>query len=130
MNTTLRQYLIVIIGASIVQAFLSCIDYFPWWGFTIGLVILGIVITYNNNSLPLFKLGFVSGFIVWSIANFYFDIKGEGILLKKTADLFTINKTLLIMISGIIGGYVSGLSLYLAKLITTLILFYKNDSSN
>jgi hypothetical protein len=100
----------------IILTTLTClIESLPWWSFVIPVVILGIIITFRTWDVLIFPIGFLSGFITWFGANLYFDMTSNAIVLNKMALLLTVNKIVVLLISGLIGGLLTGLALYTGK---------------
>lgn len=87
----------------------------PWWGFVIPLFALGFVIRVRKWQVTAFPLGFVTGFLIWWLGNLYFDLTLNGRVLEKLALLLSIHKTVLLLGTGVMGGLVTGLSLYIGK---------------
>jgi hypothetical protein len=84
----------------------------PWWSFVIPVLVVGVVITKKEWKVACFPIGFLAGFLVWASANWFFDIKYSGIFLDRFG--FGI-KLLLLLVSGIVGGLLTGLSLYTGR---------------
>jgi hypothetical protein len=88
---------------------------FPWWGFVIPVIITGIILKNKEWNVSFFGTGFLAGFLVWTVANFYFDWAFPGDILNNLGNLLFVPKLLVILISGIIGGLISGLAFYTGK---------------
>jgi hypothetical protein len=88
------------------------IDSLPWWAFTIPVSMLGITCSLLKWKFPGFRIGFFSGLIVWSGASFYFITTGNSELVNKVSLLVSVNKFVIILASGLIGGLLCGLSLF------------------
>lgn len=101
-----------IVIASILIVLTRMIDHLPWWSFVIPVIVLGIVTSLRKWNISGFSMGFLSGFAIWSVSNWYFDSVNNGILLSKMALMLSVNKLILIVISGVIGGLVTGTALY------------------
>jgi hypothetical protein len=93
----------------------SIIGSLPWWSFVIPVLILGMIITFRKWNVSTFPIGFLSGFIIWFGGNLYFNSMSMGIILTKIALLFTVPKIVVLLISGLIGGLLTGLALYAGK---------------
>ena len=91
----------------------------PWWTFVIPVLIFGIYITRKKREVPAFPVGFLTGFIIWCGSNLYFDILSNGITMNKIGLLLTVPKIVVIVISGLIGGLLTGLALYTGKSIAS-----------
>jgi hypothetical protein len=88
---------------------------FPWWGFVIPVIISGIILKWKEWNVSFFWIGFLAGFLLWAAANFYFDWLYSGDILSNLGKLLFIPKFLVIILSGIVGGLVSGLAFYTGK---------------
>jgi len=87
----------------------------PWWSFVVPVMILGIIITLKKWEVSGFMIGFLPGFLIWVGANLYFDAMLPGDVLKKIGLLLSVPKIIVLLISGITGGLVTGLALYTGK---------------
>lgn len=122
---TLNNIVILIITIIII-ILTRMIEALAWWSFVVPVLIFGIVFTYRKWVVPVFSLGFLAGFIVWFGGNLYFDLTGNGIMLSKMGHLLFIPKIGVMLISGIVGGLVTGLALYTGKTIVA----YRNAPVN
>jgi len=91
------------------------IDRLPWWSFVVPVFIVGLLIGYLQWNIPTFTVGFLAGFIVWVGVNMFYDVTGNGIALKKIADVFSIPKAVVLLMAGLIGGLQTGLALFTGK---------------
>lgn len=87
------------------------IHLFPWWSFVIPLFILGLFIQHKKWNVNSFMIGFLAGFIIWFGATLYFDTKNNSLILDKIGVLLSLNKILIMILSGCIGGLLAGVSL-------------------
>lgn len=85
----------------------------PWWSFVLPLILLGYLIKGKIWCERSFLIGFLAGFTLWYVANLYFDAVFNGIILAKVGLLFSLSKEIVIIVSGLMGGLLSGLSLHL-----------------
>lgn len=115
---------VVLIITIIIIIITRIIEALPWWSFVVPVLIFGTVFTYLKWVVPVFFIGFLAGFIVWLGGNLYFDLIGNGIMLSRMGQLLLIPKIGVILISGILGGLVTGLALYTGKSIVA----YRNAS--
>ncbi|MBB5620270.1 putative membrane protein [Pedobacter cryoconitis] len=122
---TLNNIVILIITIIII-ILTRMIEALAWWSFVVPVLIFGTVFTYRKWVVPVFSLGFLAGFIVWFGGNLYFDLTGNGIMLSKMGHLLFIPKIGVMLISGIVGGLVTGLALYTGKTIVA----YRNAPVN
>lgn len=95
------------------------IDGLPWWSFVVPVLILGVIISYRKWNVAGFAVGFIAGFIIWFMANLYFDITLGGTILNKIGLLLSVSKITVLVFSGIIGGVLTGLALYTGKSIVS-----------
>lgn len=100
------------------------IDALPWWAFVIPVLALGVIITLKKWEFSGFSVGWLSGFLIWICANLYFDKMLDGDILTKIGLLLSVPKIVVLLVSGIIGGLLTGLALYTGKAAV-----YKTDSS-
>ena len=63
--------------------------------------------------------------MVWFGANLCFDMTYNGIILNKIGLLLSVHKIIVLLISGIIGGLLTGLALYAGK---SMIIYNKNTN--
>jgi len=115
MKEKLIQSILVVIVCGIVMISLGNVQVLPWWTFLLPVLILGNVLTLLKLNLNAFMLGFIAGFLIWFGGNSVFDIKYNGFILVKLADLLSVPKILLFLTSGIIGGILAGLAMYVGK---------------
>ncbi len=87
----------------------------PWWFFIIPVMIFGIFAYKRLGQVPYFLLGFISGFIVWSVYSYGIEFFYGNQVLSKVAGILTIPRFLVIIGSGIIGGIITGLAFYSGK---------------
>jgi hypothetical protein len=91
------------------------IDTLPWWIFVIPVLALGVALTLKKWEISSFSVGWLSGFIIWIGANLYFDQMLYGDILTKIGLLLSVPKMIVLLVSGIIGGLLTGLALYTGK---------------
>jgi hypothetical protein len=89
--------------------------FLPWFTFVIPLNILGIIFGLKNKD-NLFTIGFLAGFITWFSLNYIYFLNSNGVLLHKTSSLVQSRPIYILLLSGLIGGVLSGLSLYTGSL--------------
>ncbi len=101
--------LIYIIAAYLVNLFL------PWWSVSILGVILGY--TFKLKPLASFGWGFLALFILWGGQALYINIANDGIMASRIAEMLGVQSSLLmVLLTGIIGGVVGGLSVFCGSL--------------
>ena len=108
-----------IIIDSIKTGFITCsiilltcrTDSLPWWSFVIPIIIFGIILSFLKWNVASFGIGFLSGFVVWFVTNLYFD-RSYNSIFYKIGLLLSVPKGVVLVISGLIGGIITGLALY------------------
>jgi hypothetical protein len=94
----------------LVTALLSFVAglYMPWWGIAPAAFLVSAAIPQK----PAFSFlsGFLGVFLLWEVLAWWIDNKNNGILSQKISDLLGLggSSVLLIVITSIIGGLVSG----------------------
>ncbi len=81
----------------------------PWW----GIAITGFVLGFQLKPEPGkgFGIGFLALFLLWGGQALYIHVANNGILSTRIADMLGVGSPyLVILITGIIGGLVSGLA--------------------
>ena len=104
-NTILIVFLVFIL-------FSIQIQWFPWWTHIVPIVLAGALASYFNWNIPVFSIGFITGFITWCGMNIYYNQMYSGQLFDKLGRLANINQLIVLLISGIIGGMLTGLALF------------------
>jgi len=84
--------------------------YLPWWSIAIAAFIVTALI--HQRPGPAFLTGFIAIFLTWALLAFVIDMRNQHILSKKLAQLLPLGGSsfLLILITGLVGGLVGGLS--------------------
>lgn len=82
----------------------------PWWAFVFTSFVVAMAI--HQKPLLAFSSGFIGLFILWTVLAILKDTANEHILSTKVAHLLPLGGSywLLILITGLIGGLVSGLA--------------------
>lgn len=89
----------------------------PWWVFTIPVILLGCILSLKDWKVSYFLIGFIAGFLIWTGMNAYFDYSFAGVVLERLAATLSLNKLILLLAAGIIGGLLNGLALYTGSII-------------
>ncbi|MDR9419397.1 hypothetical protein [Gracilimonas sp.] len=101
---------LILITAFLLNLFL------PWWSIAIPGLILGYY--FNEQALPSFAWGFLALFLLWGGQSLYIHIANEAILSTRIAEMLSIGSPLLVvLITGVIGGLVSGLATLTGSLV-------------
>jgi len=115
MKSRLIKNILVIVVCCIVIVSLGNIDLLPWWIFLLPVMIVGYSLTLLKLNLNAFILGFISGFLIWFCGNLLFDVQYNGFILVKLSDLLHVHRILLLFASGVIGGVITGLAMYVGQ---------------
>lgn len=91
-------------AAALLQYFL------PWWSVAIAAAVVGFL--YNEGKFAAFTSGFIGIFVLWTVHAFSISLANHHILAEKIAQLFPLggHGSLVILITGIVGGLVGGLA--------------------
>ncbi|MEQ9089641.1 MAG: hypothetical protein RIE52_01050 [Balneola sp.] len=88
----------------------------PWW----GIAITGLILGFQMKPKPgkAFGIGFLALFLLWSGQALYIHLANDGILSTRIAEMLGVGSPILvILITGIVGGLVSGLAVLSGSLI-------------
>jgi hypothetical protein len=82
--------------------------FLPWWG--IAITSLAVAVLVHQKAGKAFLAGFLGLFLLWGFLAFWIDMQNDHILAKKIASILPLggNSYLLILVTGIVGGLVSG----------------------
>ncbi len=98
----------------------------PWWSIAIPGLILGY--QFHPDSGKAFGTGFLALFVLWTIQALYVHISNDGILSTRVAEMLSVNSPwVVILITGILGGLVSGLSTLTGSLIKKAVASEKHN---
>lgn len=89
----------------------------PWWSFVVPVLILGIVLALKKWQVSGFGPGFLAGFLVWLGASIYYDMALPANTFSMLGKLFSIPPVTIFILSGFIGGLLTGLAFYTGKYI-------------
>ncbi|RNC83862.1 MAG: hypothetical protein ED557_08815 [Balneola sp.] len=108
--------LLIIILAFILNLFL------PWWSIAIPGILFGYI--FKKKALASFGWGFLALFILWSGQALFIHFMNDGILSTRIANMLGVGSPyLVILITGVLGGLVSGF----ATLTGTLFYMKKSE---
>ena len=82
----------------------------PWWSFVVPVFAFGILTRLTHWKIKSFSVGFIAGFIIWFGFNFYFDQLFKGTALHIIGQLIAFPSIIILTISGLIGGALTGLA--------------------
>ena len=89
---------------------------FPWWSVFILGAIAGAL--FAKNGWAGFFFSFLGVFLAWAIVSFALDMRNEGILSNRMAEMFALpSGSLMVLISSFVGGLVGGVGGLLGALI-------------
>ena len=90
-----------------ILAFISGL-FLPWWGVAITSLLVALLV--NQSAGKAFFAGLLGVFILWAGLAWWIDMKNNGVLSKKIAQVLPLggNVLLLLLITGFVGGLVSG----------------------
>jgi hypothetical protein len=103
-----------LISSIVLTAFLAYVlgiySTLPWWSFAISSFIVALAVHQKPGKA--FLTGFLGLFLLWVVLAFMKDAANDHILSQKVAMILPLGGSyiVLILITGIIGGLVSGLS--------------------
>lgn len=105
----MKFFLSIIITASF-SWFLGLVGFLPWYSFVAVAFMVAVLI--KQKSAISFLSGFLALFFLWVLLAFVKDIPNEHLLSTKVASIlpFKGNHTLLVIVTGFIGGLLGGLS--------------------
>lgn len=90
-------------------------DALPWWSFVVPVLVFGGLISVLRWKVSGFLAGFLAGFIIWFGVNTFYDAQNDGLMMGRVAQLISVPKLVMLLISGLLGGLLSGLALYTGK---------------
>lgn len=82
--------------------------YFTWWAFAVTSVIVAIAI--HQRAWKAFLSGFAGMFLLWGVLALFIDVNNNHLLSSKIAGVLMLGDSyvLLILITGLVGGLISG----------------------
>jgi hypothetical protein len=82
--------------------------YLPWWGIAIAGIVVALLV--HQRAIKAWLSGFLGVFILWAGLAWWIDMKNHGILSAKIASVLPMggHSAVLILVTGIIGGLVTG----------------------
>lgn len=88
----------------------------PWWGIAVTGLILGYQMKPSSGKA--FGIGFLALFLLWGGQALFIHLANDGILSTRIAEMLAVGSPILvILITGIVGGLVSGLAVLSGSLI-------------
>lgn len=104
------KFLVATILTAVIAFLVGLLSFSPWWGFAITSFIVAMLI--HQKAGKAFLAGFLAVFLLWGGLAWWIDMKNNGILSAKIAHILPLggNSILLILVTGFIGGLVSGMA--------------------
>jgi hypothetical protein len=101
--------LLVAISLTALLAFTGGL-YLPWWSIAIAAFISALLIPMRSGKA--FLSGFLGVFILWALLAWWIDMRNQGILSRKVAEIFPLGGSsfLLILVTAFIGALVGGIA--------------------
>lgn len=94
--------------------------FLPWW--TIGICAAIVAMGLNLNKITAFWGGFTSISLLWMIVAALIDVHTNSVLSSKIAPLLGFqSSTLLVLLTGLVGGVVGGLGALSGQQLRTLL---------
>jgi hypothetical protein len=92
--------------------------FLPWWSVAIASFVAAIVFSQGRGRA--WFAGFLGIFILWAIASVTINIRNEGILAPKIANILPLNGSVpvLILLTALVGGLVGGMGALSAAFLT------------
>ncbi|MEP1152419.1 MAG: hypothetical protein ABJH08_11885 [Balneola sp.] len=89
----------------------------PWWGIAITGLVLGFQMKPKSGKA--FGIGFLALFLLWGGQALYTHLVNDGILSTRIAEMLGVGSPLLVvLITGVLGGLISGLAVLSGSLLT------------
>ncbi|WP_232803060.1 hypothetical protein [Gracilimonas amylolytica] len=102
-------------AAILISAFLLNL-FLPWWSIAIPGLIFGYV--FNKKALVSFGLGFLALFLLWGGQALYIHLANDAILSTRIAEMLSVGSPIIVvLVTGILGGLVSGLAALTGSLV-------------
>ncbi|HEX7845122.1 MAG TPA: hypothetical protein VF476_04920 [Chitinophagaceae bacterium] len=101
--------LLVAVVLTALLAFIAGL-YLPWWSLAVAAFIVAALV--HQHAGKAFLSGFLGVFILWGGLAWWIDMKNDGVLSTRIAELLKLgpNSLLLILVTAFIGGLVAGFS--------------------
>jgi len=100
------KFLVAVILTALL-AFISGL-FLPWWCIALSSLLVALLV--NQSAGKAFVSGLLGVFILWAGLAWWIDMKNNGVLSKKIAQVLPLggNVLALILLTGLVGGLVSG----------------------
>lgn len=109
MSKNIINFTVTIIVAAILSQIL------PWWSIMVAAFATGLFISLKKSAV--FFVPFLAIALFWMVYSYFLSSSNDFILAKKIAVLFPLNgsATLLVLVTGIIGGIAGGIAAVFGK---------------
>ena len=106
----IMKFILAIILTALLSFAVGLFTWLPWYSFVFCALIVAMVI--HQKPYKAFITGFLALFLLWCILAILKDMPNEHILSTKVANILPLkgNTTLLIGITGLVGGLLAGVS--------------------
>ena len=94
------QLILIVVISAVLQVYL------PFW--SVAIVAFLVSALTRSKSFTAFLSGFLAIFLLWFITAYWIDGDTQSILTHKISSLFSVSKTILMLITALIGGLVGG----------------------
>ena len=109
----MMRFIIAIVLTAVVNYLAGIL--FPWWIIAVGGLVVGFIIV--QPPWKSFMAGFLGCFVLWFLIAFLIDNANEHVLSKRVGGLFSLSQPILmVLVSALTGGLVTGLSALTASL--------------
>ena len=104
MNKKIINFFLTLFLAYILALFL------PWWSVMVAAFIISFIIPLKKTTV--FIIPFLAVALLWIVQSWLLSSVNDYILARKIATLFSLreNPTLLIAVTGIVGGFAAGIA--------------------
>lgn len=104
------KFITAIILTALLAFIAGILSFSPWWGFAITSFLIAILV--HQKGWKAFLSGFLGLFLLWAGLAWWIDMQNNSLLSSKIAAILPLggNSLLLILITGAVGGLVSGMA--------------------
>ena len=104
------KFIAALLLTTVAGIILGMIAGIPWWGFAVSSFLIGALLFQSAGKA--FLSGFFGLFLFWAGMATWIDIQNKHLLSQKVALIFPLQGSyiLLILVTGILGGLIAGLS--------------------
>lgn len=104
------KFIVATILTAILAFIAGLLSFSPWWGFAITSLLIAVFV--HQKAAKAFLAGFTAVFLLWVGLAWWIDMQNNSVLSVKIATVLPLggNSIYLILITGIVGGLVSGMA--------------------